>query len=123
MVVMSSRTRSPWAKDEEFRYTVNLSASYYYSNWQSCEIVDVSRTGATIRTRQILMGHDKVVLQITHGNKSATVDTNVLHQSGMKAHLVFDRAGSEERTRFLDLLNSALYERSKARAKKFGIDL
>lgn len=121
MVAMSSRTRNPWWR-EDFRYSVNLAAAYYYSDWQACEIVDVSGTGATIRTRQILMGRDKVVLQFTHGDKSASINANVLHQSGMKAHLRFDGAGSEEKTRFLDLINRVLYQRSRDRAKKFGMD-
>lgn len=121
MVVMSSRTVGQRGSGEGFRYAVNLAASYYHIDWQNCEILDVSGLGATIRTRQILLGRDKVVLQLRHGNQSASVKTQVLHQAGMKAHLVFESVGSEDKGRFLDLLNRALYERSKEKRKKLGM--
>jgi hypothetical protein len=103
MVAMRDRSGGNQGKGEGFRYAVNLPASYRHFDWQNCEILDVSGLGAVIRTRQILMGRDKVVLRLTHGSQSASVRTKVLHQAGMSAHLVFDSVGSDDKNRFLEL--------------------
>jgi len=119
MVAMSNRAGE---NGGGFRYAVNLAASYCHIDWQSCEILDVSGSGATIRTRQILMGRDNVVLRLTHGSQSASVKTKVLHQSGMRAHLMFDSAGSDDKNQFMELLNKALFEKSREKRKKFGMN-
>ena len=119
MVVMSNGKRTPQTTWKDFRYAVNLSARYFFNDWQPCEIIDVSILGASIRTKQILMGRDVVVLQITQGDRTVSVKTMVLHQSGMKVYLAFEDQDVDDIVFFLELINKSLYEKARERAKEF----
>ncbi|MBN1646812.1 MAG: hypothetical protein JW874_02150 [Spirochaetales bacterium] len=120
MVTMTNKNKTQKESGRDLSCAINLSASYYYKDWQSCVIIDVSSIGATIRTRQILMKGDTITLRIVHGDWTASVNMTVTYQSGPKIWLSFMEYNTDERAFFLELVNKVLYEKVRDRVKNLS---